>query len=108
MVSLPLCKKFSERFLQIGAFSSSLRRELSFGESGGMQEMGVFSCTAYDFSWTIRNSPSLLTLPGQWTLHLGPPYSSLTALAVSSSPGYIACSETFKECSCRRIGSLRS
>ena len=40
----PLCKKCSERFLQNGAFSSGLRRGLSYAGSARMQEMWVFSC----------------------------------------------------------------
>ena len=46
MVLLPPCKMFSERFLQIGVFSSSLRRGLSYRGSAWMQEMWVFSCTS--------------------------------------------------------------
>ncbi len=45
MVSLPLCKKFSERFLQMWEFSSSLRRGLSYVVWSRLQEKKVFSCS---------------------------------------------------------------
>ena len=44
MVLPPLCKKFSEWFLQIGAFSSSLGRGRSYGRWPRVQEKMVFSC----------------------------------------------------------------
>ena len=44
MVPLPPCKKFAERFLQTGAFSSSLGRAFSYGGRSRMQEKSVFSC----------------------------------------------------------------
>ena len=45
MVLLPPCKKFSERFLQMATFSSSLRRGLSYGVWSRLQEKKVFSCS---------------------------------------------------------------
>ena len=46
MVVLPtLCKKFSDRFLQMRAFSSGLMRGPSYGGRSRMQEKSVFSCT---------------------------------------------------------------
>ena len=44
MVLLPRCMKCFERFLQTGAFSSSLREALSYGGWPRLQEMWVFSC----------------------------------------------------------------
>ena len=38
------CKKFSERFLQMRAFSTGLRSGPSYGGRSRMQEKSVFSC----------------------------------------------------------------
>ena len=63
MVLPPLCKKFSERFLQIGAFSSSLRRDRSFGESGRMQENGIFLHMDFKDYATARTRVGLHDFP---------------------------------------------
>ena len=48
------CKKYSERFLQNGAFSSGLRRGLNYGGWSRMQEKWVFSCTGFGDSKSRR------------------------------------------------------
>lgn len=42
MMPLSQCKKFSERFLQIGAFSSGLRRGPALGYRLGCKKCGYF------------------------------------------------------------------
>ena len=56
VMMLPPCKKFSERFLQIRAFSSDLRRGRSYGGWPRMQEMRVFSCISPDALGTASRS----------------------------------------------------
>ena len=56
MVPLPPCKKLSERFLQMRAFSSSLGRGPSYGGWSRVQEMPVFSCISPDALGTASRS----------------------------------------------------
>ena len=51
MVSLPTCEKFSERLLQIGAFSSSLRRGVATGDLRRCKNRGYFLARISPGQW---------------------------------------------------------